>query len=103
MILSLWRPLESLTLPLHYTSHLATRRQVEELYFFMQDAKVLRAHCWSTYLCECLRQFHDRNTLDGVSHLASTEHEPSWLGLDFFFRSWMQLGLGCSSLATQQF
>ncbi|GBM38584.1 hypothetical protein AVEN_71690-1 [Araneus ventricosus] len=59
----------------------------------MEDAKVLRAHCWSTYLCECLCQFHCRNTVDYVSHLTSTEHEPFQLGLDFLFHRGHSLDL----------
>ncbi|GBM05280.1 hypothetical protein AVEN_46835-1 [Araneus ventricosus] len=47
-------------------------------------------------------EFHSRDTVDGISHLASTDHEPSWLGLDFLFRLGMQLGPVCSSSAIQQ-
>ncbi|GBM79323.1 hypothetical protein AVEN_104864-1 [Araneus ventricosus] len=75
-----------LAIALHYTSQFAIKIQVEELYFFMIDVKVLRANCWSTYLFDCQYLFHGRNTVDGVNHLTSIEHEPSWLGLDFFFR-----------------
>ncbi|GBN85335.1 hypothetical protein AVEN_123960-1 [Araneus ventricosus] len=41
------------------------------------------------------------NSVADVSHLTSAELEPSWLGLDFFFGRWMQLGPVFPS-ATQQ-
>ncbi|GBN71019.1 hypothetical protein AVEN_103257-1 [Araneus ventricosus] len=34
--------------------------------------------------------FHCRNRVEGISHFTSTEHEPTWVALDFLFR------LGCS-------
>ncbi|GBN07642.1 hypothetical protein AVEN_208811-1 [Araneus ventricosus] len=42
------------------------------------------------------------NTVDSVSHFTSTEHEPSWLGIDFLYLCRMQLGQVPSSSAMQQ-
>ncbi|GBM72953.1 hypothetical protein AVEN_124133-1 [Araneus ventricosus] len=77
----MWRSLEPFSLPLHFICHLAMRRQVQELYSFLQDAKKIQMFCARNI---GLRIYTSAFVSSGTaatqySHLTSAKNESPWL------------------------